>query len=104
MAFVRLQERERVDPFFILGGHSPWTNPPRGSPGPLERPMVIVIVADQHSVDGRQIVKCYTRLSPAPPSNPGKRTRSYQVGSVKRFESRCWSSTVEWFTRVIRSP
>ena len=39
--------------------------------------MVIMIVADQHSVDGRQIVKCYTQLSPAPPSNPGKRTRSF---------------------------
>jgi hypothetical protein len=44
--------------------------------------MVIMIVADQHSVDGRQTVKCYTRLSPAPPSNPGKRTRSFGPGRI----------------------
>ena len=67
--------------------------------------MVIMIVADQHSVDGRQIVKCYTRLLRRRRPIPERGlARSDQVGSVKRFESRYWSSTVEWFTRVIRSP
>src|SRR5713226_9471004 len=46
--------------------------------------MVIMIVADQHGVDARKVLPRYARLSPAPRTNPGERTRSFGPNWVRQ--------------------
>src|SRR5258708_11695012 len=46
--------------------------------------MVIVVVADQHDIDGRQIIPRYSRFSPPPRTRPGQRTRSFGPDWVRQ--------------------
>ena len=63
-----------------------------------------MIVADEHDVDAREILQANPRASSAPRAYPRKRARPLRPDRVvKMLESLCWRSTVEWFTRVVRS-